>query len=163
MECCVIGTGYVGLVTGACLADMGNQVICVDKDREKIDMLGRGEIPIYEAGLESIVKRCLKNGKLKFTSTVKEAVHISKLIFITVDTPSDEQGYADLSHVDEVAGDIASVMNGYKIKKKSSAYAQTSPSFVKSGAMTCWMPCSLRKQGIRIPAGLGISFLSLRK
>ncbi|MBN2168069.1 MAG: UDP-glucose/GDP-mannose dehydrogenase family protein [Actinobacteria bacterium] len=115
MECCVIGTGYVGLVTGACLADMGNSVICVDRDNQKIDRLSKGEIPIYEAGLESIVKRCLKSGKLKFTTFTKEAVHVSTLIFITVDTPSDDKGYADLTHVDEVAGDIASVMNGYKI------------------------------------------------
>ncbi|MBN1288224.1 MAG: UDP-glucose/GDP-mannose dehydrogenase family protein [Actinobacteria bacterium] len=115
MECCVIGTGYVGLVTGACLADMGNSVICVDRDNLKINKLSKGEIPIFEAGLEAIVTRCLKSGKLKFTTSTKEAVHVSTLIFITVDTPSDYQGYADLTHVDEVAGDIASVMNGYKI------------------------------------------------
>lgn len=115
MECCVIGTGYVGLVTGSCLADLGNTVICVDKDQSKIERLKKGEVPIYEAGLETLVRRCLDNNSLIFTSSIREAVRLSTLIFITVDTPSDNEGNADLTHVDEVAHEIASVMNGYKI------------------------------------------------
>lgn len=115
MECCVIGTGYVGLVTGSCLAEAGNTVVCADKDQAKIEELKKGKIPIYEAGLEALVKRGLESKRLRFTSSVKEAVHLSALIFITVDTPSDDEGKADLTHVDEVAAEIASAMNGYKI------------------------------------------------
>ena len=115
MECCVIGTGYVGLVTGACLADLGRSVTCVDRDAKKIEFLSQGKVPIYEAGLEAVVQRTIAGGTLKFTGDVGRAVSSSEYVFITVDTPPDEEGKADLTNVDEVARDIAAAINGYKI------------------------------------------------
>lgn len=115
MDCCIIGTGYVGLVTGACLAEMGHSVICVDQNSAKVASLSGGEVPIYEAELESLVRKNLKSGNLKFTTGILDAVACSEFIFITVDTPSDDQGYADLTHVDEVAREIASAIEGYKV------------------------------------------------
>jgi UDPglucose 6-dehydrogenase len=115
MECCVIGTGYVGLVTGACLADMGNTVICVDKDTGKIASLEKSEVPIFEAELEGIVRQNLESGNLRFSTDILESVSDSEFIFITVPTPSDEGGSADLSYVDEVARTIASAIQDYKV------------------------------------------------
>jgi len=111
----VIGTGYVGLVTGTCFADMGNDVICVDKDENKIKMLKQGQIPIWEPGLEQLVKRNFKEGRLSFTTDIKEAVDESLICMIAVGTPPGEDGSADLTHVLDVAKDIASYMNEYKI------------------------------------------------
>jgi UDPglucose 6-dehydrogenase len=115
MDCCVIGTGYVGLVTGACLADMEHLVICVDKDGSKVEALASGQVPIYEADLEKLVRRGLKSGKLTFTTDIRGAVSKSEFIFITVDTPSDVEGNADLSNVDEVACQVAEAIDGYKV------------------------------------------------
>ena len=115
MDCCIIGTGYVGLVTGACLADMGHMVICVDQNGGKVESLSGGHVPIYEAELESLVRRNLKSGNLRFTTHIHEAVSRSEFIFITVDTPSDPEGNADLTHVDEVAREIAHSIEGYKV------------------------------------------------
>ncbi|MFH1149525.1 MAG: UDP-glucose/GDP-mannose dehydrogenase family protein [Actinomycetota bacterium] len=115
LDCCVIGTGYVGLVTGACLADLGHSVVCADRDEAKVAGLSTGEVPIYEAGLETVVRRNLDAGRLHFTSDIDEAVGESELVFITVDTPSDAEGRADLTHVDEVARDIAAAINSYKV------------------------------------------------
>ena len=115
MKIAVIGTGYVGLVVGACFAETGNDVICVDKDAAKVAMLRRGRIPIYEPGLEEIVRsnRALK--RLSFTRNLADAVRQSEVIFIAVGTPTGEDGAADLKHVLGAAEEIARAMNGYKV------------------------------------------------
>jgi UDPglucose 6-dehydrogenase len=115
MKLAVIGTGYVGLVAGACFAENGNDVICVDKDEAKLRMLRRGKIPIFEPGLEELVRRNRAEGRLKFTSQVATAVRLSGIIFIAVGTPQGEDGSADLQHVMAVARDVARAMNGYKV------------------------------------------------
>lgn len=115
MEICIVGTGYVGLVTGTCFADSGNRVICVDTDAAKIERLNRGEIPIYEPGLEELVKRNAAEGRLAFTTQIAEAVHKSQICFIAVGTPPGEDGSADLKYVLAAARDIARHMNGYKL------------------------------------------------
>jgi UDPglucose 6-dehydrogenase len=115
MHICVVGTGYVGLVTGACLADLGMDVTCVDKDNAKIDTLQRGEIPIYEPGLDTLVSKNAKSGRLHFTTDLAIAVQQALAIFIAVGTPPKKDGSADLSYVVEVAEAIADHMNGYKV------------------------------------------------
>ena len=111
----VIGTGYVGLVTGTCLADFGMNVTCVDNNKEKINNLINGIMPIYEAGLEDLVTRNCYNKRLFFTENIKEAVENNKVIFIAVGTPPKDDGSADLSYVIQVAQEIAKHMNGYKV------------------------------------------------
>jgi UDPglucose 6-dehydrogenase len=111
----VIGSGYVGLVTGACLADFGLHVICVDIDQEKIEMLKKGRIPIYEPGLENLVERTTYYKRLEFTSCLKEAVEQSEVIFIAVGTPPADDGSADLKYVLQAAKDIGLYMSGYKV------------------------------------------------
>ena len=115
MKIAVIGTGYVGLVAGACLAEGGNDVICVDKDAAKIRTLTRGGIPIYEPGLEELVRRNRHEKRLSFTTTLAKAVRESAIVFIAVGTPQDEDGAADLQHVLAVAREIAAAMNGYRV------------------------------------------------
>lgn len=115
MKLAVIGSGYVGLTSGACFADMGNNVICVDKDTRKIEMLNQGEIPIYEPGLESMVQRNREAGRLSFTTDLKQAVRDSHVLFIAVGTPPEEDGSADLSHVLAAAREIAQYMDDYKV------------------------------------------------
>ncbi len=115
MRITVIGTGYVGLVAGACLADMGNDVICVDNNDEKLKKLEQGIIPIYEPGLEELVKSNVLENRLSFTSDIDMAVKKSEVCFIAVGTPQDEDGSADLHYVLGVAEEIAKAMNGYKV------------------------------------------------
>lgn len=115
MNICVVGTGYVGLVTGACFAEFGLKVICVDKDVKKIKDLSNARIPIFEPGLEELVKRNIKDERLSFSTDLADAVRKSLAIFIAVGTPSKEDGSADLSYVESVAQSIAENMNGYKI------------------------------------------------
>jgi len=115
MNVAVIGSGYVGLVAGACFADTGNDVICVDKDESKIKALRGGGIPIFEPGLSDIVERNVEEGRLKFSTSIPEAVKVSDIIFIAVGTPQDEDGSADLTHVLSVAKEIGQSMNGPKI------------------------------------------------
>jgi len=115
MRIAVVGTGYVGLVTGACLAETGNHVICVDKDAAKIEMLLGGEIPIYEPGLKRIVNENAAAGRLEFTTDLDGAVRDSRIIFIAVGTPPREDGSADLSQVEAVARQVGRAMNGYRI------------------------------------------------
>ena len=115
MHICVVGTGYVGLVTGACLADFGMDVTCVDKDETKIAMLNRGEIPIYEPGLDTLVAKNCKADRLRFTTDVAEGVRNALVIFIAVGTPPKEDGSADLTYVLQVARTIGENMNGYKV------------------------------------------------
>jgi UDPglucose 6-dehydrogenase len=115
MKVTVFGSGYVGLVTGACLAEVGNDVVCMDVDERKIDMLKQGEIPIYEPGLDKMVERNAHAGRLHFTSDAKEAVDHGLFQFIAVGTPPDEDGSADLQYVLAVAHSIAEHMSGYRV------------------------------------------------
>lgn len=115
MNICVIGTGYVGLVAGACLADMGNNVICVDNNEEKISQLKNGIIPIYEPGLDELVKSNVLEARLDFSTGLKTAVEKSLVCFIAVGTPQGEDGSADLQYVFNVAKSIAKSMNDYKV------------------------------------------------
>jgi len=115
MKLSIIGTGYVGLVTGACFAENGNQVICVDKDEKKVHSLSRGRVPIYEPGFEQMVKRNLQKGRLIFTTEISRAVQEALINFITVGTPLNEDRSANLDHVFEVARDIGRAMDSYKI------------------------------------------------
>src|SRR5947207_817685 len=115
MKIAVIGTGYVGLVAGACLAENGNDVICVDKDAAKVRALQRGRIPIYEPCLEELVRRNRAEKRLTFTTDLTKGVRSSQIIFVAVGTPTGEDGSADLRHVLEVARQIGKAMNGYKV------------------------------------------------
>ncbi len=115
MKIAVVGTGYVGLVAGACLAENGNEVICVDKDAAKVKALQRGHIPIYEPGLEELVRRNRAEKRLTFTTGLPKAVKSSQIIFIAVGTPTGEDGSADLQHVLAVARDAAKAMDGYRV------------------------------------------------
>ena len=114
MNLCVIGTGYVGLVTGCIFSDMGNEVICVDKDPEMIAMLERGEMPIYEPGLEEMVRRNVEDRRLSFTTDFAAAVEHSDVIFICVGTPPKDNGDPDMSYVEEAAKGIARSLNRYR-------------------------------------------------
>jgi UDPglucose 6-dehydrogenase len=155
MEIAVVGSGYVGLVAGACFAETGNDVICVDIDEKKVARLKKGEVPIYEPGLEDLLKRNHKEGRLTFTTDLDAAVKASKIIFIAVGTPQDEDGSADLTHVLAVAEGIGKAMNGPKIvvdkstvpvgtaklvKEKIQAFTSfevdvvSNPEFLKEGA-----------------------------
>ncbi|MFZ5447893.1 MAG: UDP-glucose dehydrogenase family protein [Thermodesulfobacteriota bacterium] len=115
MKLAIIGAGYVGLVTAACFAEMGNEVICVDADASKIEALEQGRIPIYEPGLEAYVKRNYQEHRLFFTTELGPAIQKSLICFIAVGTPQDRDGSADLSMVLQVARDIGRQMNGYKV------------------------------------------------
>lgn len=115
MRLSIIGTGYVGLVTGACFAEVGHEVVCVDNDRSKVETLQAGGIPIYEPGLEEIVKRNVSEGRLRFTNSTAQGVEESDVIFIAVPTPPQPDGSVDLSFIEKVAREISSAMTGYKI------------------------------------------------
>ena len=115
MDICIIGTGYVGLVTGTCFAEVGHQVVCVDCDAAKIELLKSGGIPIYEPGLKQLVEKNSAEGRLRFTTSTKEGVDASDIVFIAVPTPPLPDGSVDLSFIEGVARDIASAMTGYKI------------------------------------------------
>src|SRR4029078_3224487 len=115
MDISIIGSGYVGLVTGACFADVGHHVICVDNDSEKVKQLKAGEVPIYEPGLEEIVHRNVSAQRLHFTGNIQEAVERSQIIFIAVPTPPLPDGDVDLSFVEKVAREIAGVLTQYRV------------------------------------------------
>jgi UDPglucose 6-dehydrogenase len=115
MKLTIIGTGYVGLVSGTCFAEVGHEVICVDNDANKVKMLQAGGIPIYEPGLEELVKKNVAAGRLKFTNSTAEGVQKSDVIFIAVPTPPQPDGSVDLSYIERVARDIAAAVTGYKI------------------------------------------------
>jgi len=126
MKISVIGSGYVGLVTGACFADLGNEVICVDNDIEKIKKLKNNEIPFYEPGLENLVKVNVNEGRLRFTEDTGEGVRNSDIIFIAVGTPPREDGSADLTSIENVGKEIGKNLNGYKlIVEKSTVPVRT--------------------------------------
>lgn len=115
MNIAVIGTGYVGLVTGTCFAETGNNVICVDIDKDKIERMRNGEVPIYEPGLEVLFHRNTKQDRLKFTTDLAEAVHPAEVIFLALPTPPGEDGSADLSYILGVAKDLSSIIKDYKV------------------------------------------------
>src|SRR5271154_4120791 len=115
MRVTIFGSGYVGLVTGACLADAGNHVVCVDVDPRKIEMLKAGEVPIHEPGLEGLIRRNFEAGRIKFTLDAKEGVDHGLFQLIAVGTPPDEDGSADLRHVLAVARSIGEHMTEYKV------------------------------------------------
>jgi len=115
MEIAVIGTGYVGLVAGTCLADLGNNVVCVDVDKEKIRLLREGKSPIYEPGLEELLERNIEAKRISFTSDTDSAVKAAEVVFIAVGTPMSESGEADLKYVKQVAKEIGKALNGEKV------------------------------------------------
>lgn len=115
MRITIIGTGYVGLVTGACLANFGNDVVCLDIDADKIAKLNQGEIPIYEPGLKDLVAKNVEKKRLLFTTNKEDAIHHGTLIFVAVGTPSNSDGSVDLQFVDAVAGDIGFYINEHKV------------------------------------------------
>lgn len=111
----VVGTGYVGLVTGTCLAESGNEVLCVDIDKNKVEKMKQGIVPIYEPHLDNLFQRNIKAGRLNFTTELKEAVDFAEIIFLALPTPPGEDGSADLSYVLNVSKQIADLVNDYKI------------------------------------------------
>jgi UDPglucose 6-dehydrogenase len=115
VKLCVVGTGYVGLVTGTCFAESGNDVVCVDNDAGKIAALRRGEVPIYEPGLEELIRRNVAQRRLTFQTDLADAVRQSLICFVAVGTPGGTNGEADLSAVMAVAAGIAEAMNGYRV------------------------------------------------
>jgi len=115
MHIAVIGTGYVGLVTGACFADFGMRVTCVDKDGAKIDSINSGKMPIYEPGLDALVAKNVREGRLEFSTDVRGTIDRSLVVFLAVGTPPSGDGSADMSQIDEVAYEIARSLNGYKV------------------------------------------------
>ena len=115
MNITVVGTGYVGLVSGACFADWGHTVLCVDNDPRKIEMLKQNRMPIYEEGLEEVVRRCAAAGRLRFTTSLKEGTEFAEVLFIAVGTPPGYRGAADLSYVEQVGRQVAESMNAYRL------------------------------------------------
>ncbi|MFT5082021.1 MAG: UDPglucose 6-dehydrogenase [Lentisphaeria bacterium] len=132
MKVSIFGTGYVGLVTGACLAHSGHQVMCVDVDKNKVERLLLGEIPIYEPGLGSMVAQSVKEGRLQFTTGAKAAVDYAELIFIAVGTPPDEDGAADLKYVLQVAKSVGEYMQSYRLVVNKSTVPVGSADKVKA-------------------------------
>src|SRR5258708_3200308 len=115
MDLAIIGSGYVGLVTGACFADVGHNVVCVDNDPQKIEVLQAGRVPIYEPGLEEVIHRNVSAHRLRFTGSIREGVDNSQIIFIAVPTPQQPDGNVDLSFLEKVARDIAAVLSDYRV------------------------------------------------
>jgi UDPglucose 6-dehydrogenase len=115
MDLSIIGSGYVGLVTGACFADVGHNVICIDNDPRKVEALQAGKVPIYEPGLEEVIHRNVSAQRLRFTGSIKEGVDNSQIVFIAVPTPQQPNGDVDLSYIEKVAREIASVLTSYRV------------------------------------------------
>lgn len=131
MKVAIVGSGYVGLVTGACLAEVGHIVICIDNNKAKIDMLKRGEMPIYEPGLKELISQNVKAKRLSFTTSIKDGVDASKVIFIAVGTPPREDGSADLSYVENVSREIAENLTSYKVVVEKSTVPVETGEWVK--------------------------------
>src|ERR1700747_505669 len=115
MKIAIIGSAYVGLVTGACFAEVGHEVICIDNDDRKIKALRSGKIPIYEPGLEQLVQRNVSADRLSFTGSIEEGVDNSEVVFIAVPTPPHIDGSLDLTYIERVAREIASVLKEYRV------------------------------------------------
>lgn len=146
MKVTVFGTGYVGLVTGTCLADVGHDVLCVDIDQNKVDNLKNGIVPIFEPGLDSIVKQAVQNGLLNFTTDMDLAVNHGELQFIAVGTPSGEDGSADLQYVVAVAKTIGQRMNGYKVVVNKSTVPIGTAEKVSDA-----LASELKSRGVQVP------------
>ncbi len=146
MKVTVIGTGYVGLVTGTCLAEMGNSVMCLDVDPRKIEILKSGGIPIYEPGLEDMVKRNVEAGRLRFTTNIEESVEFGTIQFIAVGTPPDEDGSADLQYVVAAARNIGKHMRDYKLVVDKSTVPVGTADKVRAALQD-----ELKKRGADIP------------
>ena len=131
MNICVIGTGYVGLVTGVVFSDLGNEVVCVDKNAAKIEGLNRGVMPIYEPGLEEMVDRNVADGRLSFTTELDAAVAKAEIVFIAVGTPPREDGSTDLSYVEDAAKGVARALNRYKVIVNKSTVPVGTGNFVR--------------------------------
>jgi UDPglucose 6-dehydrogenase len=131
MHIAVIGTGYVGLVSGACFAEFGNSVTCVDSDAGKIEKLSRGEMPIYEPGLDALVAKNVREGRLEFTTDIQSAIEKSLVVMLAVGTPSTSDGSADLSQVEAVALEIARALNDYKVIVTKSTVPVGAASYIK--------------------------------
>ncbi len=131
MNICVIGTGYVGLVTGVVFSDLGNEVVCVDKNVAKIDGLNKGVMPIYEPGLEEMVGRNVADGRLSFTTDLDSAVAKAEIVFIAVGTPPREDGSTDLSYVEDAAKGVARALNRYKVIVNKSTVPVGTGNFVR--------------------------------
>ena len=117
MKITIVGTGYVGLVTGTCFAEVGNDVLCLDLDPRKIDILKSGSIPIYEPGLKEMVSRNVAERRLRFTTSIEESVEFGDIQFIAVGTPPDEDGSADLQYVVSAARNIGKYMTSFKLDR----------------------------------------------
>src|ERR1700719_2811821 len=115
MNIAIVGSGYVGLVTGACFADVGHHVICVDNDQRKVETLQSGRIPIYEPGLQEVIHRNVSSHRLRFTGDIRDAVDNSEIIFIAVPTPPRSDGSVDLTYIEQVAKEIAEVLTQYRV------------------------------------------------
>ena len=115
MKIAVVGTGYVGLVTGTCFAETGNDVICVDIDKAKVDKMRNGEVPIYEPHLDVLFERNIKADRLRFTTDLEEAIKEAQIIFLALPTPPGEDGSADLSYILGVADQLGSMITDYKV------------------------------------------------
>src|ERR1041385_9253082 len=115
MDLAIIGSGYVGLVTGACFADVGHNVVCVDNDPAKIEAMGSGKVPIYEPRVEEVIHRNVSAHRLRFSGSIEEAVDKSQIIFIAVPPPQKPNGDADLSYIEKVAREIAGVLHSYRV------------------------------------------------
>jgi UDPglucose 6-dehydrogenase len=144
MKIGVVGTGYVGLVVGACLAENGNTVVCVDIDEAKVAALGRGEVPIYEPGLEEMIVRNVAEERLRFSTDLAEAVRSSDILFIAVGTPQDEDGSADMTHVLRVAEDVGRAMDAPKVVVvKSTVPVGTNARLRQTIGAVTKQPCSV--------------------
>ena len=146
MKITMVGTGYVGLVTGACFADTGNEVLCLDLDERKIGMLRDGRIPIYESGLEDMVRRNVAAGRLRFTTDVAESVEFGIMQFIAVGTPPDEDGSADLRHVLAAARSIGKLMKAYRVVVDKSTVPVGTADMVREAVAG-----ELKARGVELP------------
>lgn len=135
MDIAIIGSGYVGLVTGACFADVGHNVVCVDNDQRKVESLQSGHIPIYEPGLEEVVHRNVSGRRLRFTNSTADGVDHSQIVFIAVPTPPRSDGSVDLTYIEKVAREIAEVLKEYRvIVDKSTVPVKTGKKWQKRSA-----------------------------
>jgi len=146
MNIAVVGTGYVGLVTGTCFAETGVNVVCVDIDKKKVEMLRNGEVPIYEPGLDALLERNIDKGRISFTTSLQKGIKDSDAVFIAVGTPPDEDGSADLKYVLGVAREIGQHMEGYKVIVTKSTVPVGTSYKVKTAVEE-----ELQKRGVRIP------------